>query len=174
TDTLVKIATGEKWDIVISDLAMPGGGGLEGLRRIREKVRDLPVLMISYHPAEYFAERAIKAGASGFINKTTAYAELVKAVKQVLSGKKYISKSILEKTDGALNKHSEGMSHELLSKREFAIFKLLATGKSNKEIAAALSINASTVSTYRQRLLAKMKMDNIAHIIQYAMDYKLI
>lgn len=174
TDTLVKIATGEKWDIVISDLSMPGGGGLEALRKIREKVKNLPFLIISYHPEEYYAARVIKAGAAGFINKSTASFELIKAVKQVLSGKKYISEATLDQLDGSLKDFSDGMPHELLSKREFAVFKLLAGGKPLSEIAAILSIDPSTVSTYRQRLLTKMKMKNNSHIMQYAIDYKLI
>jgi len=175
TNTLIKMALAEKWDIVLSDLSMPGGGGLEALRRIREKRKDLPVLIISYHPAEYYALRVIKAGAAGFINKSTASGELVKAIKLILSGKKYITGEIINQLSSAFSQEKpDGMPHELLSKREFAVFTFIAEGKSLLDIASVLSIDASTVSTYRQRILTKMKMKNNAALIQYAIEYKLV
>lgn len=173
-DTLISKAVSETWDIVISDLSMPGGGGLEALLKIRKQVPELPVLIISIYPEDLYALRVLKAGASGYLNKNAASDELVKAVKRILSGKKYVTNGLVNQLTGTAKESSDALPHELLSKREFAVFKLLAKGKPLSEIASRLSVGATTVSTFRQRILTKMKMKSNADIIHYAIEHKLI
>ena len=174
TQSLITKALEGEWNIVISDLAMPGGGGLEALRKIREKVPHLPVLILSIYPADQYAIRVIKAGAAGYMNKDTAPDELVKAVEQILSGKKYISEQVAEQLSMSLNLPSDIPFHELLSEREFEVFKMLATGQSITEIASLLQVSATTISTYRSRILTKMNIKTNAQITQYAVEHKLI
>jgi DNA-binding NarL/FixJ family response regulator len=174
TDTFIRKAVGGKWDIVISDLSMPGGGGLEALRKIRKQIPELPVLIISIYPEDQYALRVIKAGASGYLNKNVASEELVKAVKRILSGKKYVTNGVANQLADTANESSDALPHELLSERELAVFKLLAKGKPLSEIASRLSVGATTVSTFRWRILDKMKMKSNADIIHYAIEHKLI
>ncbi len=164
----------EKWDVVISDLSMPGRSGLESLQQIKEHYPKLPVLILSVHPEEHYAIRVLKAGAAGYLNKDTAPDELVKAVNRVLTGKKYITPSIAEKLASTLDFDSEKASHELLSDREFEVLKLLAAGRSVSEIAESLSLSLTTVSTYRARIMTKMNMKTNADLTLYAIENKLI
>ena len=174
TTTLISKALKGEWNIVISDLAMPGGGGLEALRKIKEELPNLPVLILSIYPADQYALRVIKAGAAGYVNKDTAPDELVKAVQHILTGKKYISEEIAEKLSMSLNIPSDVLLHELLSDREIEVFKMLAQGKSITEIASILDVSATTVSTYRSRVLIKMNLKTNAQMTQYALEHKLI
>jgi DNA-binding NarL/FixJ family response regulator len=174
TQTLVSKALEGDWSIVISDLAMPGGGGLEALRKIKEKLPQLPVLILSIYPADQYAVRVIKAGAAGYVNKDTAPDELVKAVQHILTGKKYISQDVAEQLSTSLNLPSDILLHHLLSDREIEVFKMLAEGKSITDIASVLNVSATTVSTYRSRILTKMNLKTNAQMTQYALEHKLI
>jgi DNA-binding NarL/FixJ family response regulator len=162
------------WDVVITDLSMPGRSGLDALRQIREAFPKLPVLVLSMHPEDQYAIRVLKAGASGYLNKDTAQDELVQAMRKVLAGKKYISSKVAEQMADVIEGNTEGALHELLSDREFDVLKMLAGGKSVSEIAAALSLSSTTVSTYRARILEKMKMKSNADLTRYALENKLI
>jgi len=174
TEILINKATSEPWDIILSDMAMPGGGGLVALRKIKEKIPDVPFLFFTAYPEEQYALRAIKAGASGYLTKDTPTEELIKVIHRILSGKKYITPSIAEKL-GLNPKETADISlHEQLSEREFSIFKMLASGKSISEIAADLSLATTTVSTYRARILSKMDLKTNADLTLYAIEYKLI
>src|SRR3954468_20715703 len=128
-EELTKRTIKEEWDVVISDLSMPGRSGLESLHEIKQYHPKLPVLILSVHPEEQYAIRVLKAGASGYLNKDLAPEELVKAVNCVLAGKKYITSSIADKLASALDADSEKASHEFLSDREFEVLKLIASGK---------------------------------------------
>ena len=174
TDSLIAKATNEKWDIVVSDLAMPGGGGLFALRIILEKVPGLPILFFSTYPEEQYALRTIKAGASGYLNKNVATEELPRAVRQILSGKKYTTPAIAEKLGLSLKNFGKTTLHELLSKRELSIFIMLATGQSISQIASKLDLAATTISTYRSRILTKMNLRTNAELTQYAIENKFI
>lgn len=162
------------WDVVISDLSMPGRSGLEALQQLKQINPKLPVLILSIHPEDQYALRVLKAGASGYLSKDMAPDELVNAVQRVMLGKKYITASIAEKLASVLDQDSEKAAHESLSDREFSVLKLLAAGKSVSEIAESLFLSVTTVSTYRSRIMAKMGMKNNADLTLYSIEHKLI
>jgi DNA-binding NarL/FixJ family response regulator len=171
---LIKKVMQGKWDIVVSDLSMPGRSGLDALQQIKISHPGLPVLILSIHPEEQYALRALKAGAAGYLSKDTAPDELVKAVQKVLLGKKYISQSIAEKLANTLSAKADKFLHENLSNREFDVMKLLANGKSVSEIAEILSLSVTTVSTYRARVMTKMNLKSNSDLTKYAIENKLI
>ncbi len=162
------------WDVVISDLSMPGRNGLEALQQIKQINNKLPVLILSIHPEEQYALRALKAGASGYLSKDMAADELVNAVRRVMLGKKYITPSIAEKLAAVFDQDPDKPLHEYLSDREFSVLKLLASGKSVSEIAHSLFLSVTTVSTYRARIMAKMNLKNNADLTLYAVENKLM
>ncbi|MBS1744058.1 MAG: response regulator transcription factor [Bacteroidetes bacterium] len=162
------------WDVVISDLSMPGRSGLEALQQLKQINPKLPVLILSIHPEDQYALRVLKAGASGYLSKDMAPDELVNAVQRVMLGKKYITASIAEKLASVLDQDSGKAAHESLSDREFSVLKLLAAGKSVSEIAESLFLSVTTVSTYRSRIMAKMGMKNNADLTLYSIEHKLI
>ncbi|MBX2920520.1 MAG: response regulator transcription factor [Ferruginibacter sp.] len=173
-EELIKKVMAEKWDVVVSDLSMPGRSGLDALQQIKASHPNLPVLILSIHPEEQYALRALKSGASGYLSKDTAPDELVKAVQKVLLGKKYISQSIAEKLANTFSSASGKSPHETLSDREFDVMKLLANGKSVSEIAEMFSLSVTTVSTYRARVMAKMDMKSNSDLTRYAIENNLI
>lgn len=173
-EELIKKVIKEKWDVVISDLTMPGKSGLDALQYIKQNHPTLPVLILSIHPEEQYAIRVLKAGASGYLSKDTAPDELVNAVKRVMQGKKYITLSIAEKIADSLDTDSDKKLHEYLSDREFVVFKMLAAGKAVGEIADSLSLSVTTVSTYRARILSKMNMKSNANLTLYAIENNLL
>jgi two-component system, NarL family, invasion response regulator UvrY len=172
-DLLKRIMLNE-WDVVISDISMPGRSGLEVLQQIRQNYPKLPVLILSVHPEDQYAIRVLKAGASGYLNKDSAPEELVKAVDRIMLGKKYITASIAEKLATSLDQDTEKLNHELLSDREFEVMKLLAAGKSVSDIAVQISLSATTVSTYRARIMTKMNLKTNADLTLYCIEHKLI
>lgn len=171
---LVKKVMLGKWDVVVSDLSMPGRSGLEALQQIKLSHPDLPVLILSIHPEEQYALRAIKSGASGYLSKDTAPDELVKAVQKVLLGKKYISQAIAEKLANAFSSDIVLQPHESLSDREFDVMKFLANGKSVSEVADTLSLSVTTVSTYRARIMTKMDLKSNSDLTKYAIEHNLL
>lgn len=173
-EELLKKLIKTAYDVVISDLSMPGRSGLEALQQIKQHYPKLPVLILSVHAEEHYAIRVLKAGAAGYLSKDSAPDELVKAVNRVLTGRKYITASIAEKLAATLDQDNEKSSHENLSDREFEVLKLLASGKSVSEIAQSLSLSVTTVSTYRARILVKMTMKTNADLTLYAVENKLI
>jgi two-component system invasion response regulator UvrY len=173
-DALVNKVMKAEWDMVISDLSMPGRSGLDALLQIKEYYPKLPVLILSVYPEDQYAIRVLKAGASGYLTKDSAPEELIKAMKQVLLGKKYITPAVAEKLIGVLDQDSKKQLHEQLSDREFEVLKLIAAGKSVSDIGALLSLSVTTVSTYRARILGKMNMKTNADLIMYAIEYKLL
>jgi len=173
-EELIKKVIKGKWDVVISDLTMPGKTGLDALQYIKQNHPSLPVLILSIHPEEQYAIRALKAGASGYLSKDTAPDELVTAVKRVLQGKKYITLSIAEKIADSLDHNPDKKLHEMLSDREFNVFRLIAAGKAVSEIAESLSLSVTTVSTYRARIMSKMNMKSNANLTLYAIENNLL
>jgi DNA-binding NarL/FixJ family response regulator len=172
-ETMIKKIIQAQWDVVISDLSMPGRSGLEALQQIKQLNPQLPVLILSIHPEEQYALRVLKAGASGYLSKDLAPDELVNAVHRVMLGKKYITASVAEKLASILDQDSDKLPHEYLSDREFSVLKHLAAGKSVSEIAEALFLSVTTVSTYRARIMVKMNMKNNADLTLYAIENKL-
>jgi DNA-binding NarL/FixJ family response regulator len=173
-DTLFQKSIDGGWDIIISDLMMPGRSVLEALQQIRQYNPQVPVLILSIFPEEQYATRVFKAGASGYINKDAAPTELVKAVQRILQGRKYITAVIAEKLASDLSIDKEKAPHELLSDREFHVMKLLAGGKTISDIAIQLSLSPTTISTYRSRIMEKMKMKANAELARYALENRLI
>ena len=173
-EDLVKKVIQSSWDVVISDLSMPGRSGLEALQQIRQIQPKLPVLILSIHPEEQYALRVLKAGAAGYLSKDLAPDELVNAVQRVMLGKKYITPSIAEKLASVLDNDSDKLPHEYLSDREFSVLKLLASGKSVSDIAESLFLSVTTVSTYRARIMTKMNMKSNADLTLYAIENKLL
>lgn len=158
----------EDWDIVISDLLMPEKPTLEVLYDIKKIKPKLPFLIISIHPEEQYAIRALKAGASGYLTKDMAPEELIKAMNHIMSGKTHISPTLLEQLTYLVTSNSKVELHSFLSDREFNVFKLIAEGKSIAQVASLLSLSPSTVSTYRTRILIKMKLKTNADLTIYA------
>jgi two-component system invasion response regulator UvrY len=174
SETLIKAAIKGSWDVIISDLTMPGRSGLDALRQLKELFPKLPILIMSMHSEDQYAIRALKAGASGYISKETAPEELVKAVRIVLNGKKYITPSTAEKLADTVNVDRGKAPHESLSDRELHVLQLLAGGKAVSEIASMLSLSNTTVSTYRSRIMQKMGMKSNAELTMYAMKNSLL
>jgi len=164
----------EEWDVVITDISMPGRSGLEVLQQIRQHYPKLPVLVLSIHPEDQYAIRVMRAGASGYLNKDSAPEELVKAVHRVLLGKKYITPALAEKLAETLDQDADKLPHELLSDREFEVLKLLAAGMAVAEIAEKLALSPTTVSTYRARVLQKMNARSNADLTRYAIEHNLL
>jgi two-component system, NarL family, invasion response regulator UvrY len=173
-EDLVKQVMKADWDVVISDLSMPGRSGLDALVQIKPMKPNLPVLILSIHPEDQYALRVLKAGASGYLSKDMAPDELVNAVQKVMMGKKYITPSIAEKLTSIFDQDQNKLPHETLSDREFGVLKMLASGKSVSEIAESLFLSVTTVSTYRARIISKMNLKNNAELTLYAIENKLM
>lgn len=171
---LIKKAITGEWDVVICDMNMPGRSGLDALKQIKQISPKLPVLIMSMYPAEQYAIRVLKAGASGYLSKDSIHDELIEAIQTVLRGKKFITPSIAEKLLDVFNTDNEQPPHGSLSDREFDVFKLLAAGRTITEIADQLSISATTVSTYRSRILEKMNMRTNAELTKYSLENNLL
>ncbi len=170
-ETLVKEVTLHDWDLVISDLDMPGRSGLESLEQIKLIKPDLPVLILSIYTEDLYAVRVLKAGASGYMNKNAAPYELIKAIHRISLGRKYITPEIAEKI---LHQQNHKKLHELLTNREFEIFKLLALGKTITQIAESLSLAATTVSTHRSNIMRKLNLSTNSELTRYALAHHII
>jgi two-component system invasion response regulator UvrY len=160
--------------VLVLDITMPDRSGFDILKELKYEQPDLPVLVLSIHAEEQFAVRVLKAGASGYLTKENAPAELIKAIRKVVSGGKYISRSLAESLAFGLDTASDQPRHEALSDREFQVMQLMAIGKTLTDIAEELSLSTKTVSTYRTRLLEKMNLKTNAEIIRYALENGLI
>jgi len=171
-ENLIKEITLNDFDLVISDLDMPGRSGLEALEQIKLIKPDLPVLILSIYPEDIYAVRVLKAGASGYMNKNAAPYELITAVQRILLGRKYITPEIAEKL--LIHVDSDKKPHELLTNREFEIFKLLALGKTITQIADSLSLALTTISTHRSRIMDKLNLSTNAELTRYAIAHQII
>jgi two-component system, NarL family, invasion response regulator UvrY len=169
---LVARAKSTKWDIIIMDITMPLMNGLDALLEIRKSQPIIPVLMFSVHADDRYYADAYHGGASGYLSKAISENELIHTIRKILSGKKHFPDSFM--LGKSLPRDAFNMSHSLLSKRELSVFKLIATGNSISEISGILSISASTISTYRSRIMVKMKMNSNAQITKYALEHQLI
>jgi two-component system invasion response regulator UvrY len=164
----------EAWDVVILDISMPGYSGLDILKELKYERPKLPVLVLSMYSEDQFAMRVLKAGASGYLTKDSASDELVKAVRKVASGGKYVSPFLAEKLAFEIGSDANKLPHETLSDREFQVLRMIATGKAVGEIAAELSLSPKTISTYRARLMKKMNLTTNADLIHYAIQNHLV
>lgn len=163
----------EPWDLAIVDINLPDQSGLALLCELHSTAPRLPLMVLSLHPEEQYAVRAFRAGAMAYLTKQTAPEELARAVKQVLTGRMYVSASLGEHMAGSLNKTPIGPDHHTLSERELEVLGMLAQGRSVKHIAKSLTLSIKTVSTYRARLLDKLQLTTTAELIRYALDHHL-
>ena len=161
------------WDAILLDISMPGRNGIEIVKQIRANGIKTPILVISMYPEEQYAIRALKAGASGFLNKESANEELVAAIHKILSGRKYVSPSIIDKLAENMSELKDVPTFELLSDREMQVLQLIASGKTVSEIAEGLSLSVNTISTYRTRILEKLALHNNAELTRYALNHRL-
>jgi len=162
------------WDIVISDINMPGRSGLDALKQIRGIFPNLPVLILSIHPEEHYAIRVMKSGGSGYLSKDSASEELVNAVEKVLQGKKYFSDFVIDQLVTHIDADLTKLSYETLSNREFDVMRLLASGKSVSDIAEKLSLSVTTISTYRTRIMNKTGLRSNSDLTKYAIENQLL
>ena len=163
-----------KVDVLILDITMPGRNGLDVLKEIKRMQSSLPILVLSMHPEDQFAIRVLRAGADGYITKESAPEELVGALRKVCNGGKYVSAELAEKLAVFIEDKKGVSPHEKLSDREFEVLRMLALGKTVTEVADELLLSVKTVSTYRSRVLDKLKMSTNAELTRYALQNNLI
>jgi two-component system invasion response regulator UvrY len=161
-------------DVVLLDVSMPGAPFTETLARMREDHPTVRVLVLSAHPEDQWAIRALRGGASGYLTKDHSPDQLVEAVRRVHRGGRYVSAALAERLAVSLGSHSRGVPHELLSDREFEVLRRLGTGRSVKEVGAELRLSPKTVSTYRTRLLEKMQLTSTADLVRYVAQHGLM
>jgi two-component system invasion response regulator UvrY len=164
----------QHWNLVVLDISLGSSSGLEVLHAIQKVRPRLPVLVLSMHGEEQYARRAFQAGASGYIMKTSPSAELAAAIRKVARGGKYVSAKLGEALVATFDPNAKVLPHERLSLREFEVLRLLASGKAVSEIAEMLSLSDKTVSTYRGRLLEKLRLKTTAELVRYALEHSLI
>jgi two-component system invasion response regulator UvrY len=170
----IRCARASEWDAVVLDLSFAGKSGLEVLKELKQICPRLPVLVLTMHSEEQYARRAFKAGAAGFVTKDSPRAELFKAIHKVMEGGKYLSPALAERLITDLERGDDRTPDETLSDREFQVMRLIASGKTLSEIAALLSLSDKTISTYRARLMEKMRMRTNAELTYYAIQNKLV
>ena len=172
---VLRLARDEDWDVIVLDISMPGGkNGLDLLPELKQICPATRVLILSMHAEEQFAVRALKGGASGYITKQSAPTELVRALRKVQSGGRYLSQSIAEQLAFFVGDETGAPPHERLSEREFQVFRMIALGKNLREIADELFLSEKTVGTYRARIMEKMNMTRNAELVRYAVQNQLI
>jgi two-component system invasion response regulator UvrY len=164
----------DDYDIVLLDITMPDRSGLDILKEIKSQKPGLPVLILSMHPEEQYAVRALKAGAAGYLTKESAPEELIRAMRKVSSGGRYVTLSLAEKLASVLETGAEKSLHQALSDREYQVLCMIASGKRIKQIADELLLSAKTIGTYRSRVLRKMNMNNNMELTRYAIENQLV
>jgi two-component system invasion response regulator UvrY len=164
----------KEWDVALLDIALPGKSGLDLLKELKTELPKLPVLILSGHPEDQFAVRALKAGAGGYMTKDSAQEELTRAVHRILAGGRYVSPALAEKLALGVTKDLSRTPHETLSDREYEVMYRIGSGKTVTEIAGELSLSAKTISTYRARVLEKLAVKNSSAIVQYAIRNGLV
>jgi DNA-binding NarL/FixJ family response regulator len=171
---LMELLQKESFDLVILDINMPGKSGLEALKEIKIEHPTLPVLILSMYSEDQYGLRVIRAGAAGFLKKVSAPEELVKAIRLIKDGGKYISQELAEKMAASFDTARQGLPHETLSDREYQIMCAIASGQSADAIAKDLSISVHTVYSYRNRIFDKLDLKTNVEITQYAMQHNLV
>ena len=171
---MLELLRRKPWDVAVLDISMPGMSGLDAIKQVKQEFPDLPVLILSMYPEEQYAVRMIKAGADGYLTKSSAPEELVKAIKKVHEGGKYVSAELGEALAFTASLGSEKRPHELLSDREYEVLCFIGSGKTVGEIAVAANLSVTTISTYRARILEKMRMKTNAELVRYAIQQGLV
>jgi DNA-binding NarL/FixJ family response regulator len=171
---LLRQVRNQDFDVIILDLTMPGMDGIDVLKQLKIEKPHTPVIILTVHPESQYALRILKAGASGYLTKESASDELIRAIRKVHNGGKYINPSLAEKIAFALDEDSGKLPHETLSDREYQVLCLIGSGKTISQVADSLSLSVKTVSTYRSRILEKMKIQNNAELIHYTVQNGLV
>jgi DNA-binding NarL/FixJ family response regulator len=171
----LQLARQQEWDVFLLDVTMPNRNGIDTLKQLKKEFPKLPVLILSMHPEEQYAVRAIKSGASGYLTKQSAPELLVTAIRQVARGKKYVSPAVAEQLANALVAgDGEKPPHELLTDREYQVFRLIAAGKPLTQIADELNLAVATISTFRTRIIEKTGLKSNAEMIRYGIEHGLV
>ncbi|MCL5059487.1 MAG: response regulator transcription factor [Candidatus Thermoplasmatota archaeon] len=170
----LQMARREPWDMVLMDITMPDRSGLETLELLKKEHPGIQVLMLSMHRETQYAVRALKSGAAGYLNKQSAPAQLVDAIRLVASGKKYISAEVAQELASEVSGERTGLAHEALSNREYQTLCMIASGLTVTHIADRLALSVKTISMYRARLLKKMQLKNNAELTHYAIKQGLL
>jgi two-component system invasion response regulator UvrY len=163
-----------EWDVLVLDLSLPGTSGLDLLKDLRRERPTLPVLVLSMHSPEQFARRAMNAGASGYLTKDSNPIELVRAVGEVMAGRRYLNPAVIEELVSDLQPERGQRPHEALSDREYQVLRMIASGLTVSQVAARLTLSVKTVSTYRARVLEKMNMKTTAELMHYGIQQGLV
>jgi DNA-binding NarL/FixJ family response regulator len=171
---LTRLLRERECDVLLLDIAIPGKNGIEILKAVRARDPKLKVLILSMYPEEQYALRALKAGAAGYLNKSSAPEKLLDAIRQVASGRRYITPQFAEALAASIAQPADRPPHELLSDREFQTLRLIASGRKLSEVAAELSLSPKTVSVYRARVLEKLKLRTNAELTRYAVENGLL
>jgi DNA-binding NarL/FixJ family response regulator len=164
----------QNWDLVILDITMPGRSGVDVLADLKRMRAKLPVLVLSTYPEDQYGKRVLKAGASGYLNKSSAPEELIRAIRKVLAGGRYVSEALAEKLALDLHQNQDQPLHETLSERELEVLRMIASGKTVSQVAEQLHLSVTTISTYRARILEKMNMTTSAELMHYALRNHLV
>lgn len=172
TEALRQLAL-RSWDLIVLDMSMPGRDGVDLIRQIKTDFPKVPILVLTMHGEQQYAVQAIKAGAAGYLTKDSAADELVQAVRKVAAGGRYLSRSLAESIVFERHGDVSGLPHLLLSDRELSVFRYLASGMNNSDIARLLCLSIKTVSTYKGRILVKMQLRNQADLVRYAIKHGL-
>jgi len=170
----IKLCREHAFHVLLLDISMPDKSGIEVLKQIKKEHPNISVVMLSMHPEDQYAIRALKAGASGYLNKQSAPKELVSAIRQVSVGLKYINASVAQELANHIDEEHQVTLHETLSDREYQTMTMIASGKAVSDIAKELSLSVKTISEYRSRVLLKMKLKNNAELTHYAIKNQLI
>lgn len=168
------LARQQQWDVFLLDVSMPNRNGIDTLKQLKKEFPRLPVLILSMHPEEHYAVRALKAGAAGYLTKQSAPDQLVTAIRQVAQGRKFVSAAVAAELADAISTTDDKLPHERITDREYQVLTLIASGKTLTQIADALNLGVATVSTYRARLLEKMGLRNTAELIRYGLEHGLV
>jgi len=165
------------WDVIVLDLSLPGMSGLDWLKQVRRERPKVPVLILSMYQPAQFARRAMNAGAAGYLTKDSDPAELVKAVGEIIAGRRYLNPGVIDEMVADLETHRPDRgprTHESLSDREYQVMRMIASGRTVSQIAQGLSLSVKTISTFRARVLKKMGMKTTAELMHYAVRQGLV
>jgi two-component system invasion response regulator UvrY len=163
-----------EWDVLVLDLSLPGTNGIDMLKDLRRERPTLPVLVLSMHSPDQFARRAMNAGALGYLTKDSSPTELVKAVGEVMAGRRYLNAAVMQELASSLEPDHDQPPHEALSDREYQVFRMIGSGLTVSQVATRLSLSVKTVSTYRARVLEKMGMKTTAELMHYGIQQGLV
>ncbi|OFW00322.1 MAG: DNA-binding response regulator [Acidobacteria bacterium RIFCSPLOWO2_02_FULL_68_18] len=171
---VLDLARARDWDVIVLDISLPGRGGLDVLKTLKDERPKRPVLILSMHAENQYAVRTLRAGAAGYLTKEAAPERLLEAIRKVAAGGRYISPAVADQLAGVIGGDAAAPPHQSLSDREFEVLRLIASGKTVGEIAKLLSLSVKTVSSYRARILEKTGLKNNAGIMRYALEHRLV